>query len=178
MIHLLAAIPTNRKVICITGGLGQGKTLAMSAMLKDLKEWEDLPVYSNYELKGSTPLAQLNYLDIFSSRKPTIIALDETEQLLMHSPRFIHYLLSDFMKNHNVVLIFNVFSKTRLRSELAKRVDVFLEVKKVENEILVGPLNENATGRQLSYSIEKYGDLYDSPSNLSVYGTAPAKGYW
>lgn len=121
---LIDTIKDTRKVICITGGIGEGKTIAMSTIAHELKNENNAILYSNYKLKDAIDSGKLKF-----KQQKIIVCLDEIEYVLQHSQSSFDTLL-EFAKEKDVVILFTSFSKERLPGYLRKEIDVSLSVNK------------------------------------------------
>jgi predicted AAA+ superfamily ATPase len=134
---LLNQIESNRKVVCITGNIGAGKTLSMSVLANSLRDIYNAQVFSNYALKNSQSLKEVTHRE-----QVKIVCIDEIEAVWQWSTVFINDLLSD--KEQNTIFIITAFFSNRLPEEIKKLVDITLEVKNPDfNTIKIKGINNH-----------------------------------
>lgn len=138
---MLAALLTQtkhkRKVVCITGGLGKGKTLSMSVLANSLRDLYKADVYSNYGLKNSMPLNEIT-----PDERVKIVCIDEFEGVWNCSTNFVYNLLSD--EEQNTIFIINAFLPKRLNEHVRKFIDIVLEADKTDfNTIKITGVNND-----------------------------------
>lgn len=160
LIALLNKIEKNRKVICVTGAIGKGKTLSMSVIANCLRDLYNAPVFSNYGLKNSHSLKEITH-----SEHIKIVCIDEFEQVQQWSSVFINELLSD--PEQETIFLITVFRPERLPEEMRKLVDIYLEVDKTDfNTIKIKGLNNHY---EHDIYILNESDVYDAfePAELA-----------
>jgi hypothetical protein len=134
---LLAQTKYERKVICITGGLGKGKTLSMSVLANLLRDLYKAKVYSNYGLKDSLPLNEITH-----DEQVKIVCIDEFEGVWQCSTSFIYDLLSD--EEQKIIFIITAFLPNRLNENVRKLIDIVLQVDKSDfNTIKINGVNND-----------------------------------
>ncbi|MGG0718398.1 AAA family ATPase [Robertmurraya massiliosenegalensis] len=136
---LLQQIPRNRKIICLTGGAGEGKTLTMSVLGKKIRDQFNAELYSNYSLSESKQVSKLSL-----NEKIKIVCIDEFERVYMNSKGTVHFLLNN--EDNNIIFILTAFDINRLDEKIKEMVDLCMIVKKNDQEtITVKSTNTNFT---------------------------------
>lgn len=135
MISLLNNIENQRKVICVTGGIGKGKTISTSTIANELKEYMNANMFSNYKLTNSIDIGEI-YLSRFKeSERYTIVCIDEIEHVLSHSLNNFKYLLETSL-DEKVIIIIESFDITRLPESIRKYIDIHLSVDKKDTDTI------------------------------------------
>ncbi|MFV5897371.1 hypothetical protein [Bacillus cereus] len=127
MKKILNEIENKRKVICVNGRIGHGKTMAMSTIASELKEEINAELFSNYGLVNSV---DANELSLPSS---CIVCLDEFEHVLN---RDIERACTFFEENKekNLIVFITSFDSERLPESIREIIDVNLLVEKESDE--------------------------------------------
>lgn len=162
---LLRTTKNNRKVVCITGKLAAGKTYAMSVIAHELNHYSKLPTFHNYDLTIGQPVEEINFVNLYTSRGYSLICLDEGHSVAYQSRHFIGSLLSEFMKDKNVIVILTAFNENRIDKEIRKKIDVIINVERTEEA--------PNTIRLSSGEFERFIEI--DPSNELYSGFEPAR---
>lgn len=135
MISLLNNIENQRKIICVTGGIGTGKTISTSTIANELKEKMNADLFSNYKLTNSIDISELDLTKIKESERYTIICIDEIEHVLSQSLYRLQYLL-DSSSDENIILIIVSFDIKRLPEFIREKIDIHLSVDKKDTDTI------------------------------------------
>lgn len=131
MKELIDALPNNRKVICITGGLAEGKTLAMSLLANELQKELGASSFSNYGLANSYPIGFRKAKKAWRTPEQyEIISVDEGQSVFQFSQNFMDHLLSEQYEDRNLIFFFTSTLMDRIPRESRKKIDIHLKVKK------------------------------------------------
>lgn len=172
--HSLAALlretPNKRKVICITGRLAAGKTYAMSTIAHELHYFSELPTFSNYGLTIGERIGKLNYLRLYTAEHYTMICLDEGDSVAHSSRHFMGSLLSDYMKDKNLLLILTAQNINRLSGSIREKVDVIINVELERTEEGPGVIRLSSGEYERSIEIDPAKELYSftEPAQLFI----------
>lgn len=142
MIELLNAIDSKRKVICITGRIAEGKSVAMSVLANEVHKEFGACAFTNYGLANAQPFESRKFAkDFMQPEEYEVISIDEGASVFHYSPWFPDHFLSDDQKDSSMILFFTSFSFNRIDEDYRKKVDIHLSVKKVDDEIIVSGVN-------------------------------------
>jgi len=161
---ILNRIETKRRVILVTGGIGEGKTLAMSKISSELSKGLKANLYSNYELKNSI---NVNDYKFSSYDDYNVFCIDEMESVSVYSFKQIEFLLYQSLHLDNIIFLSAIDIK-RLNESIRKTVNLHLSVTKKCDEIEVNGVNVD-----FSRTIEKIEgvNLYNPflPAQTEIY---------
>lgn len=152
MFWLLDEVKTNRKMVCITGCIGSGKTISMSVIAHMLNDLYLGAIYSNYGLKGSLPLEKAS-----GNRSLKIICIDEVERVLQDSKEFIYDLIRD--EDQQTIFIVTAYNENRIPETVRKHIDVSLDTMRLKDTILIKGIN-NSYDHEIF--IKDYQNIYDA----------------
>lgn len=133
VIRLLNEIENQRKVICVTGGIGKGKTISTSTIANELKENLNADLFSNYKLANSVDISEFSLSKIKESDRYTIVCIDEFGSVLRHSLNNFECIL-EYSLDEKVIIIIDSFDITRLPETIRKNIDIHLSVDKKDTD--------------------------------------------
>ncbi|MGN4898084.1 AAA family ATPase (plasmid) [Bacillus albus] len=133
MKNLLNNTENKRKVICVQGKIGAGKTLVMSTIASELKEELNGELFSNYGLANSLGVNDLNSFRNIDSEKPYIVCFDEFDRVLNSDMERVCTFLED-VEEQNIIILIASFVHGRLPESIKKVIDVNLVVEKESDE--------------------------------------------
>lgn len=133
MKNLLNNTENKRKLICVEGKIGAGKTLAMSTIASELKEELNGELFSNYGLVNSLGVNDLNLFRNIDSKKPYIVCFDEFEHVLKSDMEKVCIFLED-VKEQNVIIFITSFVFERLPKSIKRVIDMNFVVEKESDE--------------------------------------------
>src|SRR5690606_27422176 len=77
-------------------------------------------------------IGKLNYLRLYTAEHYTMICLDEGDLVAHSSRHFMGSLLSDYMKDKNLLLILTGQNINRLSGSISEKVNVIINVERTE----------------------------------------------
>lgn len=155
MKEILNKTDNSCKIICITGGIGQGKSLAMSVLANMLHLKTNYCIFANYNLKNSYRTSEL---DLEEKINDKIICIDELMTVISFSPYKLNDLFNRSISQSNII-IFTVHSLIQLPKSIRKEIDVILSVQKTDDVIVLS--GENVKFKK-EINIQENQNLYNS----------------